>query len=286
MIKLAFLVNPISGKSGNRLEYKELTSHLSEKSYQIDILYSSSKRNLEKLTLSCVKNKVDIIIAVGGDGTVNTIAKHLVKTNIKLGILPRGSGNGLAGHLGILNSVPEMCRSLKTLNTIRIDCGIVNDQFFFSNFALGYPAEVIHRYDKDFKRGFITYFKHGIKAYFANRKNKIKIEGHSNPKYSVLVSNTKYLGYKVSLTPGAKINNGYLSLIYAKSRKDLTLKIGQILLFKKNYAQSVKEINLHCSVECPAQLDGEPVHLQPPYSIKVKQNCLDILIQTKTKSPH
>ena len=107
MINVVFLVNPISGKSGNRLEYKELTSYLNEHSFHLDILYSSSKKNLEKLTLLCIKKNIDIIIAVGGDGTVNTIAKYLVNSKIKLGILPRGSGNGLAGHLGIVDSVLE-----------------------------------------------------------------------------------------------------------------------------------------------------------------------------------
>ncbi|AUC78659.1 hypothetical protein CW736_04285 [Nonlabens sp. MB-3u-79] len=278
MIKIAFLVNPISGKNGNKLEFKQINTFFDFDKYAIEIRYSSSKSDLERLTKECIHKGCDIIVASGGDGTVNTIAKFLVNSNIKLAILPRGSGNGLASHLGLSKSIKKLCSSIKHAETVHIDCGEVNGTYFFSNFALGYPADVIHRYDKDTKRGLSTYVHHSLKSFFSKNKDVIMLEKSDKPKFCVLISNTKYLGYNVSLTPKAEINNGLLDIVFANSRIDLALKMAGSILFKKNFAHSVSEVVLSSNDSCSAQLDGEPIHLKSPFHITVKKNCLKIIV--------
>ncbi|MFT6798944.1 MAG: diacylglycerol kinase (ATP) [Nonlabens sp.] len=278
MIKIAFLVNPISGKNRNKLEFKQINAFFDQDQYDIEIRYSSSKSDLERLTKECIDKSCNIIVASGGDGTVNTIAKFLVNSNIKLAILPRGSGNGLASHLGLSKSIKQLCTSIKRAETVQIDCGEVNGAYFFSNFALGYPADVIHRYDKDTKRGLSTYVQHSLKSFFSKKKDVIMLESSDKPKFCVLVSNTKYLGYNLSPTPKAEINNGLLDIVFANSRGDLALKMGASILFKSNFANSVSEVVLKSNDSCPAQLDGEPIQLKSPFHITVKKNGLKIII--------
>ena len=278
MIKITFLVNPISGKNGNKLEFKQINTFFDQDQYEIEIRYSSSKSDLEKLTKECIDNGCDIIVASGGDGTVNTIAKFLIHSSIRLAILPRGSGNGLASHLGLSKSIKQLCFSIKRAESIHIDCGEVNGTYFFSNFALGFPADVIHRYNKDTKRGFSTYVMHSLKSFFSKKKDLIMLESSDKPKFCVLVSNTKYLGYNVSLTPKAEINNGLLDMVFAHSRVGLVLKMGASVFFKSNFANSVSEVVLRSNDSCPAQLDGEPVVLKSPFHITVKKKGLKIII--------
>ncbi len=278
MVKIAFLVNPISGKSGNKLEFKEINSYFDLTKYYIDIKYSSSKVDLERLTVDCINDGFNIIVASGGDGTVNTIAKFLIDTHIKLAILPKGSGNGLASHLKLTKSIKSLCNAIKNGRYIEIDCGIVNENYFFSNFALGYPADVIHRYDKDIKRGLSTYTIHGLKSFLKKKKDQIIIESFDQPKYCLLVSNTKYLGYNLSLTPQAQINNGLLDVVSANSRRDLAIKMSGSIFFKKNHAKSVEQIVIKSNKNCPAQLDGEPVFLKSPFYVTVKKKGLKVII--------
>ncbi|QJP33775.1 hypothetical protein F0365_04820 [Nonlabens sp. Ci31] len=278
MIKIAFLVNPISGKNGNKLEFKQINAFFDRDKYDIEIRYSSSKSDLERLTKECIHKGCDIIVASGGDGTVNTIAKFLIDSNIKLAILPRGSGNGLASHLGLPSSIKQLCISIKEAKTVPIDCGEVNGNYFFSNFALGYPADVIYRYDKDIKRGLSTYAAHSLKSFFSKKKDEIILENVGRPKYCVLVSNTKYLGYNLSLTPKAEIDNGLLEIISANSRRDLAIKMIGSILFKKNFASSVSEVVLKSNDTCLVQIDGEPILMASPFHITVKKNCLKIIV--------
>ncbi|WP_405378505.1 diacylglycerol/lipid kinase family protein [Nonlabens sp. Asnod3-A02] len=278
MIKVAFLVNPISGKKGNKLEFKQINSFFDTSKYAIEIKYSSSKKHLEELTQECISHHYHIIVASGGDGTVNTVAKFLINSDIKLAILPRGSGNGLASHLGISKSLEKVCKSIISCKTIAIDCGIVNGRYFFSNFALGYPADVINRYDSDPKRGLVTYTSHSINSFFSRNENSIVLENSNTPLYCVLISNTKFMGYGLSLTPQAQVDNGSLDLVCAKSRGNLAAKLSSSILFKKNYAQRFENINIKTNENCPAQLDGEPIKLTSPYEVSVIKSCLKVII--------
>ena len=132
--------------------------------------------------------------ACGGDGTINTIAKLIVGSKVLLGILPRGSGNGLAAHLKIADSLEQLQNNLVSGKTKAIDCGSVNGHYFFSNFAIGYPADVINRYHKDEKRGLLTYLTHSLKSLLLFKKRRIIVNNDDGKRHSLLISNTRYLG--------------------------------------------------------------------------------------------
>ncbi|KQC32384.1 hypothetical protein AAU57_02840 [Nonlabens sp. YIK11] len=277
MTRIAFLVNPISGRQENVLTIEEVKSIFSEQDFEIQLQYSSSKENLEYLTQSCIQNKVEIIVACGGDGTINTIANHLIDSSVSLAVLPRGSGNGLATHLNIKHSLPRLHENISKSKYKLIDCGSVNGIYFFSNFALGYPADVIERYDKDNSRGFITYFKHSVLSFLSFRRKKIGLLERFTKTYSVLISNTKYMGYDLSLTPGAKLDSGKLELVHANSRLGLIRIMISTLLLGNNHAQTIDSTVIEVPYGFPAQIDGEPLQLRPPYVISSHVSKLKVI---------
>ncbi|WP_438961167.1 diacylglycerol/lipid kinase family protein [Nonlabens sp.] len=278
MKKVAFLINPISGKNGNQLDISTVYQFLSREEYEVSSYVSKSKSDLQQLVKACIDKGYHYIIASGGDGTINTIASYLVNTSLILGIIPRGSGNGLAKHLGITDSLEELCSSLKAKKIKLIDVGEINGLYFFSNFALGFPAEVIKKYDQDPKRGFQTYLKHSIKTFINYKSNQYYLDNSEHPNTSVLISNTKYLGYNLSLTPEAQIDNGKLELITTNSKFDLIKKMLLAFLLKKSYSKSIKKAIINYNGKVTGQIDGEPCPLNEPIKISIHKRCLKVLI--------
>ncbi|MGC1633723.1 MAG: acylglycerol kinase family protein, partial [Gelidibacter sp.] len=133
MKNIHFIVNPAAG-SGNHLITQEFLENFFEKEgYAITIKNSDYKKHAQALTQSSITEGADIIVACGGDGTVNEVASCLVSTNITLGIIPLGSGNGLASNLKIPKTIESAIALIKTKSVKKIDVGLINEHYFFSN---------------------------------------------------------------------------------------------------------------------------------------------------------
>ena len=156
-LKVLFIINPKSGVSKKESLPEIIDNCIDKKLFNYQIVNTEYAGHATKLAQQAVKDNFTIVVAVGGDGTVNEVGKALINTNTAMGIIPAGSGNGLARHLDIPVNVK---RSLQILNQACIhdlDYGMINDMPFFCTCGMGFDAFISMKFAEAGKRGVITY---------------------------------------------------------------------------------------------------------------------------------
>lgn len=242
-----FIVNPIAGTGKNEINSDLLHQFFDPEDFKITIKYSEYRKHSTVLTMESIQEGANIIVACGGDGTINEVASCLVNSNIALGIMAMGSGNGLASNLKIPKNTNKALLLLKKQNVKKIDVGLLNDNYFFSNAGVGIAANVVRHYENSKKRKLWSYINASIKSLRELKlENPIKLTADNqtllvNP-LMLFISNTNELGYKVSLTPNASLQDGLLDIILvSKTNRFRTFLFGLLILFKKHHIlQEVK----------------------------------------------
>lgn len=292
MINIHFIINPIAGSGKNKPSEAFLRNFFTEDTYSVTVKFSEYKKHAKILTSESVKEGAEIIVACGGDGTINEVASALVGSNIPLGIIPIGSGNGLASNLKIPKRMGEAIRVILNNKTVSIDVGCVNDYYFFSNTGFGFDAHVIKHYEAAERRSLLTYVKASLKSfreYSRQEEIVIEIDGMKqlvNP-FLIFISNSNVMGYRMSLTPKASLQDGLLDLVLVpKLPKWKMLIFGLLMLVKK--PEILKEVhcfqtkNLHLlqikGLHFQSQIDGELVIIPSPLvTIKLKESSLKVI---------
>ena len=164
--RIAFIVNPVSGTNKRKGIEDMIRSELDMEKYDYVIQYTAYKGNGTELSARFVQEGYDIVVAVGGDGTVNEVAKALINSSVALGIIAVGSGNGLARHLNIPMNVRKAIQQLNESEVIKIDYGVVNEKLFFCTCGTGFDAYVSLEFAKGQKKGIIGYLEKVITGYF------------------------------------------------------------------------------------------------------------------------
>ena len=164
-----FIVNPIAGKGNHVITEQYLSKYFGKENFRLVVKYSEYKGHAKVLTKQSVKEKAEIIVACGGDGTINEVGSCLVHTDVALGIIPIGSGNGLARNLKIPKSMDKALNFIKYQKAIAIDVGQMNERYFFSNIGFGFTANIISNFESSRNRRLFTYLKATIQSIqFAN----------------------------------------------------------------------------------------------------------------------
>ena len=159
MKKIKFVVNPISGTQSKELILNLLDEKIDKARYTWEVVYTERAGHAVEIAAKAAEEKADIVVAIGGDGTINEIARSLVHTDTALGIIPCGSGNGLARHLHI---PMEPKKALEVLNEgclDTIDYGKINGTDFFCTCGVGFDAFVSLKFAHAGKRGLLTYLE-------------------------------------------------------------------------------------------------------------------------------
>jgi diacylglycerol kinase family enzyme len=232
---------------------------------------------------------VDVVVAVGGDGTVNAVGEKLMGSDVSLVILSFGSGNGLARYLGFTNSISHLKNIIKNNNAKWMDTGEVNGYFFLNVAGVGFEGEIAHHFSVMTKRGFLGYAKQVIKN-FKSAKNmsfvietenvKIELQG-----LSLSIANGNQWGNDFFIASDANIFDGKFQAVTMTKPKWYQLVSFYRKLKLKKSAVSSKFFKTISSavftVKCDSNtwhLDGEPIILKSPVNITVKPKSLKILI--------
>ena len=155
--KLLFVINPVAGGGKSHGIEKLIKQHLDQERYEFELFYTQHPKHAAELNKLGLTKDVDAIVAVGGDGSVNEVAKNLIGQTASLGIVPMGSGNGLARHLKIpLNPIKAIER-LNEFETQQIDTASLNGQLFLNVAGVGFDALVSRQFATSEKRGFLGY---------------------------------------------------------------------------------------------------------------------------------
>lgn len=218
--KILFIVNPFSGTS-SKDGFKEIVDrHLDRERYDHEVIFTDYAGHAISIAQDAVKREVDTVIAVGGDGTINEVASSLVYTDTALGIIPAGSGNGFALHLGMSKDPKAAILQINRAQKSLVDSCTLNKKFFINVAGLGFDAQVAYHTRRDTKRGFWNYLKSTIQLSTKYRPEELTIELDGRViegKYAAaVVANASKYGYIFTVAPFAKLNDGLLDIILFK----------------------------------------------------------------------
>lgn len=219
-LKILFIINPISGGHNKAEIIKAIPDLLDKSKFDVSISHSKRAGHAKKIAKNAVGKGVDIVVAVGGDGTINEIATQLVNTDTTLAIIPCGSGNGLARDLGISLRYKKAIKTINALHIGEIDVGVCNDQHFFSLTGVGYDAKVAYDFNRSKKRKFLGYAWAILKDYFFANEQHYEIELDKetiNGKFFfVAIANCSQWGYGVKVAPAATLDDGIFGINLCK----------------------------------------------------------------------
>jgi diacylglycerol kinase (ATP) len=288
--KILFIVNPISGMH-RRIKLSEVVyRHINAEQFDAEVKETEYAGHAIELSREAVRQKVDVVVAVGGDGTINEVASQIIGSETILGIIPQGSGNGLARHLGIPRMIPGAMRLINKMHVTEIDTATVNDVPFVSIAGVGFDALVAKLFAKGERRGFFSY-AHLISTqflYYKPKKYKLKfVEGPEWKTRAFFISfaNSNQFGYNTAIAPNARLRDGKLDVIVVKKPGifDLPLIANLLLLRaidKSKYVKSFRSEHfwIYRKRNRVVNIDGEARKIGKQLEIKVNPRSLKVII--------
>jgi YegS/Rv2252/BmrU family lipid kinase len=225
--KILFIINPISGGHNKMEIIQSIPKLLDHNKFDISFAHTKHAGHAAKIAKEAVDKNTDIIVAVGGDGTINEVASQLVNTNAVLAIVPCGSGNGLARDLGIPLHYRKTIQQINILKQREIDVGICNHQYFFSLTGAGFDAQVAYDFNRGKQRKFFGYLWSILKTYFKLKDQYYEVELENEKVtdkfFFVTIANSSQWGYNVKVAPNARPDDGVFSVNLCKKPPFLSL---------------------------------------------------------------
>ena len=272
-----FILNPNSGTYSAKKRARILENLLAipdSKVWQTERINHASA-----LTKQAVSEGAHKIIAIGGDGTINEVAAALLYSSIPLGIIPLGSGNGLARHLNIPLGFAKALHRAINGQEITIDAGQWNDRPFFCTAGIGFDAYVAAHFAKRGKRGFLNYLYSSLVLLFQYKPIRVKEYG---PLFSLTVANANQFGNNAYISPNSNLQDGLLEVIRIKPSNLYQIIILGISLFLKKLPQNsqsevstVTSLTFHTTIGIPYHLDGESLRIEKEKNlISILPSCL------------
>ena len=271
--RIVFIVNPISGTSSKKGFEKVVEKNLDGNLFDWQIIRTEYAGHAAEIANKCVKDAIDICVAVGGDGTVNEVARSLVGSQTALGIVPCGSGNGLARHLCLPMSMKGALSVINKGETGFFDYGIINEHPFFCTCGMGFDAHISMKFAQSGKRGLATYvkmvLKEGMKYHPTSYDLCIEDEQGATrhfEAYLIACANAAQYGNNTYIAPGASMQDGLLDVIIVEPFKgiggprllmDMMLKTIKSNKHVKNFR--ARQIHISRSEEGAVHFDGDPI---------------------------
>lgn len=265
---IVFIVNPKAGTRSSDLLEGQIERNLDQSRFRYSLLYTEHPGHGLELARSAVDNKAAAVIAVGGDGTMNECATALIGSNTILGLIPMGSGNGLARDLGIPLEIPKSIHVINGFTCRTIDCGVVNGNYFFCTAGVGFDAWISRKFQQQKGRGFRGYMNTAIKEFSRYRSSTYTVEFNHTRKqvkaFSITMANSCQFGNNAFISPEADPGDGFIDLcivkafpkhhVFAMARR---LFNGTIHRSRFTEIYRVKKACIQCPGDIPCHIDGE-----------------------------
>jgi YegS/Rv2252/BmrU family lipid kinase len=294
--KIVFIVNPCAGMGHYKKLSRLLKEQLDVSQYDYELALTQYRGQGEILAVQAAENHADIVIAVGGDGTVNEIARTLIGKNMLLGFIPTGSGNGLAHHLQIPTSISKAIRIINERHSMEIDALKINSHICVSVAGLGFDGLVAEMFDHSSRRGFLPYLRYVIKNYITYKPQVYVVErGEEKEEYHVMlisIANSSQWGYNVKISPQASMADGCADICLVKKPDIFRLPFSTTALLTGNLHKDKKSIRIYRLSECviytkdntpqPFHIDGDPVERQSRITVSVLPKSLRIITPKQT----
>jgi len=288
--KILFIINPISGIRRKKTIPILIEKKFQNKSIEWEIQYTEKRKHGAEIAAR-EANRFDAIVAVGGDGSVNEIGSALIGQKCALGILPCGSGNGLARHLKIPLKLEKALERISDFNLFEIDTGLVNETPFLGTCGFGFDAHIAEKFDSFGKRGFFSYAKLVISEYKKYEMPTFTIKGSDfeSVKNVILcsIANSSQFGNGFTISPNSDIQDGIFELVFLDrfkwrlapiiavkffSRSIHTSKHFTTLSFQNDVTISINSSGTHFY-----HIDGEPLRGDGEYKLSICKKSLKMI---------
>lgn len=285
--KIAFVINPNAGVK-RKIDIIEFVKNYFPESINYDLIVWKNPYDFASVKQQILSGGYTVVVACGGDGTVNMVSSVVMNTDMALAILPLGSGNGLARSNQIPLDLEDALAVIAKAETKTIDGALINGIPFFCTAGVGFDALIADKFAASTTRGFATYFKTSISEFFSYRPNDYKITVDGAPlqtkAFLITVANAGQWGNDVYISPEALLNDGILHVSILKPFSLSALGgIGWKLFRKKIHTSSHlislkgKIIEIEFEGKLPVHYDGEPLQAENRLKIEVQPAALKIV---------
>jgi len=285
-VNTLFLVNPRSGPSHHR----DVASLIRETcTWEHEILPSGPKEELDAVIADAAARGVQAIFAVGGDGTVHEVARRLIGTDLILGVLPTGSGNGFARHIGLPMRLRATLRACRALRVETIDTATVNGIPFINVMGIGFDAWIANAFANAGRRGLATYVRVGLRGFARYEPEEVALTidgaGSSHRAFVLTIANGSQYGNNARIAPLASMQDGLLDVVLIERPPLMRVPMLAARLFAGTLhrARGVtivrgRSISIHRAAPGAAQLDGEPETLPESLTIEIVPRSLRVIV--------
>lgn len=289
-LHIRFIINPKSGV-GSKARLPDMIEKLLDQSkYTYEISYTTGPGHATELARDAADKKMSIVVACGGDGSVNEVSAGLIGSETRLAIIPRGSGNGLAMYLGLGRGVKKALRAINHGRTEQIDICYMNDRPYINMGGVGYAALVAYKLKSSKLRGFIAYAKFAVEqaSWFKGREVTVTANGETKKfnTFLIEVANGAMFGYNVTIAPKAKLNDGLLDVFLVKYRPRWRIILSLALRWPFNVLHKSSLVNYfktdHLKIEMhqatPYHMDGEGGITRHTVEYRVAPKAINIIV--------
>ena len=259
----------------------------------IDVFYQFTKSSEDGVAKAqrAVKAGVDTVVVAGGDGTVSTIGRALLGSEVTLGVIPLGSGNGFARHFGIPLAPARAVEALYTATVRRIDVGMVDERPFFVTCSMAWDGAIVRSFNRMPIRGVLPYVFAGVQEFFEYEPHdmRVVIDGGEERVFRqpmlLTVANLSQYGGGARIAPQAREDDGYLELVVAL-RQDMPMLLANFARFFDGRLDRLPQVlslrfrslNVRREQPTPIQMDGELVDASRDVNVRVMPAALNVLV--------
>lgn len=285
--KICFIINPISGNGNQKKIEKLIDKHLNHSLFTYEIFYTTGPKHATILSESAVSNGFSIIVAVGGDGSVNEVAQGMITSSATLAIIPSGSGNGFARYFNIPIDPKKAIEVINFQHERWIDTVKINQESYLGVAGIGFDADVSSIFADFGKRGFASYIRIVLTELqkYEPKEYELIIDGVPLKKKAFLIcfANTNQYGNNAYIAPNAKIDDGFLDILILKEFPKIAIPKLLHELFNNQLDHSKYTETIRCQdviIKKPMyriHFDGEPTHFDEDVYIRILPSSLKII---------
>lgn len=292
--RIVFVVNPISGTQSKKAILKWIDERLDRSIYDYSIVKTEYAGHATQIAANAVQDKVDVVVAIGGDGTINEIARSLVHTDTALGIIPCGSGNGLARHLRIPMEPKAAIEVINRGFDLCIDYGKINNIPFFCTCGVGFDAFISLKFADSGKRGLLTYLENTLHESLTYQPETYEIENEEgtvkHKAWLIACGNASQYGNDAYIAPQASLTDGLMDVTIMEPFTVLDVPSLSFQLFNKTIDQNsrvktmrAKKIKIHRVNDGVMHFDGDPLMAGKELEVEIIPSGLHVIASEKKK---
>lgn len=286
---LLFIVNPISGNGRKGPLYKQIDESIDKTKFDVTIRHTKRAGQAEEMARRAVERGYHGVVAVGGDGTINEVARAIVHSPTALGIIPCGSGNGLARHLQIPLDTAKAVRIINSDTVHCLDYGRINGRPFFCTCGVGFDAFISAKFADSGRRGPRTYVENVLREGLKYKPVTYTIENAEGTEHHeaflIACANASQYGNNAYIAPQASMKDGLMDIIIMKpfnaiEAPQVVMQLFNRTLTKNSHIETFKskKIRITRPMEGVAHCDGDPFITGCEIEVEIIPQSFNVLV--------